>query len=165
MSMDFHWSDIPPGTSPEMIAWINAQRGIFENSTQRPGGLGSQFGRTLRGGAPILAGAASGGIPGFLLGAYRAYQNMPNQGNSIVPGLGVFGGSGLGSLSSLLPLLLAGGALGNQQPQTHPSIAPMPDPFSGQNQFTQNPFSSDAIGGISPIGPLLQTSLQRVPYA
>ena len=42
----------------------------------------------------------------------------------------------------------------------------MPDLFSGQNQFAQNPFSSEqTFGGISPIGPLLQTSLRQEPQA
>jgi hypothetical protein len=39
--------------------------------------------------------------------------------------------------------------------------ANMPDLFSGQNQFAQNPFlSQPSFGGISSIGPLLRTQLQ-----
>src|SRR6267154_2572720 len=38
-----------------------------------------------------------------------------------------------------------------------------PDLFSGQNQFAQNPFSAPpSFGGISPIGPLMQTPLQNI---
>ena len=81
---------------------------------------------------------------------------------------GSSGRGGLGGLENLLPLLLAGGLLGNQQPQrpAQTSAPPMSDPFAGQNQFAQNPFSSESsFGGISPIGPLMQTSLQRIRYA
>jgi hypothetical protein len=81
------------------------------------------------------------------------------------------GGGGGGGLSSLLPLLLASLSGNPQQQQSQHGaqlaggLGELPDLFSGQNQFAQNPFSSDSFGGISPIGPLLQTSLQRVRYA
>ena len=123
---------------------------------------GNSLDDMLRVVAPIGVGIAGG--PGVVAGI----NAVARAGGGDATSLGGTGspptGGDTSGMGGLLALLLAG-SLGNQQqsPQTAP--APSSDPFSGQNMFAQNPFSGPSYGGISPIGPLLQTTLARLAHA
>ena len=115
-------------------------------------------------GAGITGIAANAPYVGPLLAMMS--RNAQQTGRPAGPPAGFGGGSGtaagMGSLGALLPLLLAGGFSGNR-PQQAAAPTPAPDLFAGQNQFSPSPFSTDPYS-IAPIGPLLQTTLQRLAH-